>query len=75
VDPTGQLEKEIQADVDLGKKMGLIYTPTIIIVTPHRWVQVKDVSQLDAAIDQAKTWVAEPATASVHKTSAAVHSH
>jgi protein-disulfide isomerase len=75
VDPTGQLEKEIQADVDLGKKMGLIYTPTIIIVTPHRWVQVKDVAQLDAAIDQAKTWVAEPATASVHKTSAAVHSH
>jgi hypothetical protein len=30
------------------------------------------VSQLDAAIDQAKSWVAEPATASaVHKTTAA----
>ena len=72
VDPTGQLDREIQAEVDLGKKMGLQYTPTIVIVTPHRWIQVKDVSQLDAAIDQAKAWVAEPATASAsHKASTA----
>jgi protein-disulfide isomerase len=76
VDPTGQLEREVEADVDLGKKMGLQYTPTIVIVTPHRWIQVKDVSQLDAAIDQAKAWVAEPATASVHKTTpSAAHAH
>lgn len=76
VDPTGQLDREIQAEVDLGKKMGLQFTPTIVIVTPHRWIQVKDVSQLDAAIDQAKTWVAEPASASVHHTStAATHTH
>ena len=74
VDPTGELEREIQADVNLGKKMGLQFTPTIVVVTPHRWIQVKDVSDLDAAIDQAKTWVAEPARASVHHTSAA-HSH
>jgi len=72
VDPTGQYEKEIQAEVELGKKLGLQATPTIVIVTPHRWVQVKDVSQLDAAIDQAKAWVAEPATASAaHKPTAA----
>jgi hypothetical protein len=45
-------------------------------VTPHRWIQVKDVSQLDAAIDEAKTWVAEPATATAHKTTAAAaHTH
>jgi len=76
VDPTGQLDREIQAEVDLGKKMGLQFTPTIVIVTPHRWIQVKDVSQLDAAIDQAKTWVAEPATATAHKpTSAAANTH
>lgn len=74
LDPTGQLEREVQAEVDLGKKMGLQYTPTIVIVTPHRWIQVKDVSQLDAAIDQAKAWVAEPATASAHKTATAAHS-
>ncbi|HXS12387.1 MAG TPA: thioredoxin domain-containing protein [Acidobacteriaceae bacterium] len=73
VDPTGQYEKEVQAEVDLGKKLGLQYTPTIVVVTPHRWIQVKDVSQLDAAIDQAKTWVAEPATASAHKTTSSAH--
>jgi protein-disulfide isomerase len=73
VDPTGQYEKQVQADVDLGKKLGLQFTPTIVIVTPHRWIQVKDVSQLDAAIDQAKAWVAEPATASAHKAPTAVH--
>lgn len=76
VDPTGQYEREVQAEVDLGKKLGLQYTPTIVIVTPHRWIQVKDVSQLDAAIDQAKTFVAEPATASAHHTpAAATHAH
>ena len=75
VDPTGQYEKEVQADVELGKKLGLQFTPTIVVVTPHRWIQVKDVSQLDAAIDQAKTWIAEPATASTHRTAGGTHSH
>jgi protein-disulfide isomerase len=67
------LQREVDADDDLGKKLGLAETPTIIIVTPHRWIQVKDVSQLDAAIDLAKTWVAEP-TATARRTGAA-HSH
>ena len=76
LDPTGELQREIDADVNLGKKLGLQETPTIVIVTPHRWIQVKDVSQLDAAIDQAKAWVAEPATASAHRTTAsAAHPH
>ncbi|HEX5284832.1 MAG TPA: thioredoxin domain-containing protein [Bryocella sp.] len=74
VDPTGQLEREVEAEVDLGKKLGLVETPTIIIVTPHRWIQVKDVSQLDAAIDLAKTWVSEPA-ATVHHTAAHTAAH
>jgi hypothetical protein len=50
-----------------------VYTPTIVIVTPHRWIEVKDVSQLDAAIDEAKTWVAEPASASAHRTATTAH--
>jgi protein-disulfide isomerase len=75
VDPTGQYEREVQAEVDLGKKLNLQHTPTIVVVTPHRWIEVQDVSQLDAAIDQAKTWVAEPATASAHKTPTAAHLH
>ena len=53
VDPTGQLMKEIQADVDLGLKLGVNETPTIVVATQHHWIQVKDVMQLYAAIDQA----------------------
>lgn len=68
LDPTGQLEREVEADVNLGKKLGLVATPTIVVVTPNHWIQVKDVSDLDAAIDQAKQWVRAPAT--VHHTAA-----
>lgn len=54
VDPTGQFEKEVQADSSLGKKLGLQYTPTIVVATQHKWIQVKDVSDLYSAIDQAE---------------------
>ena len=74
IDPTGELEKQVEADVDLGKKLGLQFTPTIVVVTPHRWIQVKDVSDLDQAIDQAKQWVSESGGASARRTSAA-HAH
>ena len=74
VDPSGQLEREVEAEVDLGKKLGLQFTPTIVVVTPHRWIQVKDVSYLDQAIDQAKSWVSESApAATAHH--AATHTH
>jgi len=53
VDPTKQFEKEVQADHDLGMKMGLQHTPTIIVATPKGWTQVVDVSQLYSVIDQA----------------------
>jgi len=66
VDPTGELERQVEADVNLGKKLGLQFTPTIVVVTPHRWIQVKDVSYLDQAIDQAKQWVNESAPATHH---------
>jgi len=54
LDPTGQLEKEVDADKDLGLKLGLMETPTIVVVTPYHWIQVKDVEYLDQAIDQAR---------------------
>ena len=75
VDPTGQLKREIDAEVNLGKKLGLQETPTIIVATPHRWIQVKDVAYLDQAIDQAKSWVGEATTAvtPAHHTTAAHH--
>jgi protein-disulfide isomerase len=54
VDPTGQFEKEVQADNHLGIKLGLQYTPTIVVATQHKWIEVKDVSDLYSAIDQAE---------------------
>lgn len=73
MDPVFQ--KEIDADFQLGEKLGINETPTIIVVTPHHWIQVKDVSQLYSAIDQAfalagKEAPANPAKAPVHHTTA-----
>jgi protein-disulfide isomerase len=57
VDPTGELAKQVNADVALGNKLGLTETPTLIVVTPRGWIQVKDVSDLYQAIDQAEASV------------------
>jgi protein-disulfide isomerase len=46
--------KEVQADNDLGLKLGLMETPTIVVVTAKEWIQVKDVMQLYSAIDKAE---------------------
>jgi hypothetical protein len=37
----------------LGDRLGLHETPTIIVLAPHGWIQVKDVTQLYSAIDEA----------------------
>ena len=68
VDPTGELARQVEADVALGDKLGLHETPTIIVVTPRGWIQVKDVSDLYEAIDQAEAMTASPAEA--HHTTA-----
>ncbi|HEX4155712.1 MAG TPA: thioredoxin domain-containing protein [Acidobacteriaceae bacterium] len=73
VDPTGEFERQIEADVDLGKKLGLQFTPTIVVVTPRHWIQVKDVSDLYSAIDQAEAMLAENTAA--HHTPTAAHRH
>jgi protein-disulfide isomerase len=65
VDPTKQLEHEVNADDALGQKLGLQETPTIVVVTPKGWIQVRDVMDLYQAIDQAEARMAEP---TVHKT-------
>lgn len=57
VDPTGELTREVEKDVALGDKLGLRETPTIVVVTPRGWIQVKDVSDLYQAIDQAEATV------------------
>jgi protein-disulfide isomerase len=58
IDPTGELAREVNADTALGEKMGLVETPTIVVVTPKGWIQVKDVSDLYQAIDQAEAMMA-----------------
>jgi len=60
VDPTGQLGREVDADKALGNKLGLNETPTIVVVTPKGWIQVKDVMDLYQAIDQAEAMVPGP---------------
>ena len=61
VDPTKQLEREVNADDALGQKLGLQETPTIVVVTPKGWIQVRDVMDLYQAIDQAEAAMAVPA--------------
>ena len=58
VDPTGELAREVNADHALGEKLGLNETPTIVVVTAKGWIQVKDISDLYQAIDQAEAMVA-----------------
>jgi protein-disulfide isomerase len=53
VDPTGQFAREVNADYQLGERLGLTQTPTIIVVTPKNWIQVTDVNQLYETIDTA----------------------
>ena len=53
VDPTGQFAKEVQADYDLGVKIGLTQTPTIFVVTTKNWIQIMDVNLLYQTIDTA----------------------
>jgi protein-disulfide isomerase len=67
VDPSGQLLKEVQADKELGDKLGLNETPTIIVVTPKGWIQVKDTMDLYQAIDQAEASMGGAAVAPAAK--------
>jgi protein-disulfide isomerase len=68
IDPTGELAKEVNADDELGEKLGLMETPTIVVVTSKGWIQVKDVSDLYQAIDQAEAMMAS--TPAAHRTAA-----
>ncbi len=65
LDPTGQLEREVNEGDELGHRLNSrMYTPTIIVVTPRGWIEVKDVSDLYEAIDQAEASVGGNSTVS-----------
>ena len=58
IDPTGQLEREVKEGDVLGLRLNSrMYTPTIIVVTPKAWIEVKDVADLYQAIDEAEATV------------------
>lgn len=67
IDPSGRFAAEVQADCTLGDRLGLKETPTIIVLAPHGWIQVKDVTQLYSAIDEALAQ--SPAKPAAHKAS------
>jgi protein-disulfide isomerase len=70
LDPTGQLQREIDADYNLGLKLGVEHTPTIVVVTPHHWIEVADEMHLYEAIDQAEAMTAHESAAPPHHTTA-----
>jgi protein-disulfide isomerase len=58
VDPQGKLAAEVNADRDLGKRIGIDHTPTVYIVSNKSqgkpYLEVKDTSQLFQMIDAVK---------------------
>ena len=67
LDPQGTLAREVQADYDLGMRLGVIHTPTVLVTNGKQWVQVTDISQLYATIDAVKAETPDVKTASNSK--------
>lgn len=58
IDPAGLFSAEINADYTLGERIGISQTPTVWVVTQKEWVQVTDMNQLYATIDNLEAQVA-----------------
>ncbi len=71
IDPQKKLAAEVQADLDLGKRIGIEHTPTIWVVTNKTngvpFVEVVDRQRLYQIIDQALADTKGQTTASTHK--------
>jgi len=71
VDPEGKFAAAIQADYELGKRIGIDHTPTIWIVTSGSkgapYIEVTDRSKLYQIIDQALADTAGPAKTGARK--------
>src|SRR5882757_9479012 len=63
IDPSGRCAAEVEADCTLGARLGVVHTPTIIVVTAHQWIEVTEPNQLYAAIDRAEL---ETSTSPMH---------
>jgi protein-disulfide isomerase len=53
VDPSGRFTAEVQSDVTMANRLGLIHTPTIVVLSAKGWTEVTDVTQLYSVIDNA----------------------
>jgi protein-disulfide isomerase len=53
IDPHGLFLAEVNADYTLGERLGVVETPTIFVLTPRGWIQIKDITQLYTTIDTA----------------------
>jgi protein-disulfide isomerase len=51
----------VEADRTLGNRLGVQYTPSIIVVTQHEWIHVTDISLLYQTIDELEAKVAAEA--------------
>ena len=51
---------EVEADCALGMRVGIAHTPTLVVATAHRWIEVTEPNQLYAAIDRAEAEVNGP---------------
>jgi protein-disulfide isomerase len=55
VDP--KCAAEVEADCVLGRRVGIVHTPTLVVATAHHWIEVTEPDQLYAAIDRAEAEV------------------
>jgi hypothetical protein len=51
-DPTGEMTRQVMADNALGEKLGIRFTPCIVVCTQREWVHVTDPSLLYQTIDE-----------------------
>jgi protein-disulfide isomerase len=58
IDPVGLFAAEVNSDYTLGERIGITQTPTIWVVSQKTWVQVTDINQLYATIDNVESQVA-----------------
>jgi protein-disulfide isomerase len=54
IDPSGRCAAEVEADCALGRRTGVVHTPTLVVATAHRWIEVTEPDELVAAIDRAE---------------------
>jgi protein-disulfide isomerase len=57
IDPSGHCAAEVEADCALGRRTGIAHTPTLVVATAHRWIEVTEPDELVAVIDRAEAEV------------------